>query len=155
MKEQFILDTTNIEISHINPSQMASSYLSSSSQCELILCVCSVPQLCLTLCSSMYCSPLDSFVPGIFQARMLEWVAISYSRGSSWFRDQTHVSCISCIGRQILYLREMQFNSSVRWYYAPSDLETHLPVSNLFALSHYPRGSPCKNTGVGFHFLPQ
>ena len=32
-----------------------------------------------------------------------EWIAISYSRGSSWPRDQTQVSCISCIGRQILY----------------------------------------------------
>ena len=58
---------------------MASSYLSSSSQCELIVCVCSVPQLCLTLCSSMYCSPLDSSVPGIFQARIRKWVVISYS----------------------------------------------------------------------------
>ena len=36
-------------------------------------------------------------------ARLLEWVAISSSRGSSWPRDQTWVSCISCIGRQILY----------------------------------------------------
>ena len=79
MKDQFILDTTSIEISHINPSQMESSYLSSSSQCELIVCVCSVPQLCLTFCSFMYCSPLDSSVPGIFQARIRKWVVISYS----------------------------------------------------------------------------
>ena len=40
---------------------------------------------------------------GIFQARTLEWVAISFSRGSSWRRVQTWVSCISCIGRWILY----------------------------------------------------
>ena len=40
---------------------------------------------------------------GIFQARTLEWVAISFSRGSSWPRVQTWVSCISCIGRWILY----------------------------------------------------
>ena len=38
-----------------------------------------------------------------FQARILEWVAISYSRGSSRPRDQTHVSCVSCTGREILY----------------------------------------------------
>ena len=42
----------------------------------------------------------DSSVYGISQARILEWVAISFSRGSSQSRDQTHVSCI---GRQILY----------------------------------------------------
>ena len=36
-----------------------------------------------------------SFVRGIFQAKILEWVAISFSRESSWPRDQTHVSCIT------------------------------------------------------------
>ena len=42
-------------------------------------------------------------VYGIFQARILEWITISYSSGSSWPRDLSHVSCISCIGRWILY----------------------------------------------------
>ena len=42
---------------------------------------------------------------GGFWARILEWAAISYSRTSSRPRDQTHVSCGSCIGRQILYHR--------------------------------------------------
>ena len=51
----------------------------------------------------MDCSPPGSSVRGIFQARILKWVAISYFRGSSLLRDQTHVSCVSCIGRQILY----------------------------------------------------
>ena len=45
----------------------------------------------------------DSSVHRIFQARILEWVAISSSRGSSQPRDWTCVSCVSCIGRQILY----------------------------------------------------
>ena len=49
------------------------------------------------------CRLPGSSVHGIFQARILEQVAISYSRGSSWHRDQTHVSCISCIARGILY----------------------------------------------------
>ena len=40
---------------------------------------------------------------GFFQARILEWVAISYSRGFSWPRDRTHVSFISCNGKWILY----------------------------------------------------
>ena len=47
--------------------------------------------------------PPGSSVHGILLARILEWVAISSSRGSFWPRDQTHVSCGSCIGRQILY----------------------------------------------------
>jgi len=45
----------------------------------------------------MDCSLAGSSVPGIFQARILDWVAISFSRGSSWPRDWTHISCI--VGR--------------------------------------------------------
>ena len=63
------------------------------------VCVCSVAQPCLPLCSPMNRSLPDSSGHGIFQARILEWVAPSYSRGSSPHRDQTHVSCI---GRWIL-----------------------------------------------------
>ena len=48
----------------------------------------------------MDCSPPVSSIHGIFQARILEWVAMPFSRASSQPRDQT---CISCIGRQILY----------------------------------------------------
>ena len=60
-------------------------------------------QLCPTLCDPRDYSPPGSSVHGISQERILEWVAISYSRGSSWPRDRTHISCIFCIGRQILY----------------------------------------------------
>ena len=60
-------------------------------------------QLCLTLCDPMDCSLPGSSVHGIFQGRILERVAISFSRGSSQPRDRIHVSCISCIGRLILY----------------------------------------------------
>ena len=48
-------------------------------------------------------SPPGSSILGILQARILEWVAISSSRGSSWPRDRTGVSYVSCIGRWILY----------------------------------------------------
>ena len=48
----------------------------------------------------MDCSPPGSSVHGISQARMLEWVAIPFSKGSSWSKDWTHSSCIH---RQILY----------------------------------------------------
>ena len=50
---------------------------------------------CLTLCDPMDCSSPGSYVHGILQARMLEWAAISFSRGSSQPRDQTWLSCIA------------------------------------------------------------
>ena len=50
-----------------------------------------VAQSCPTLCDPMDCSIPGSSVHGIFQARVLEWVAISFSRGSSQPRDQTQV----------------------------------------------------------------
>ena len=55
-----------------------------------------VTQLCLTLCDPVNCSSPSS-VHGILQARILEWVAIPFSRRSSWTRDWTWVSCI--VGR--------------------------------------------------------
>ena len=57
----------------------------------------------LTLCDPTDCSPPGSSVHGILQARILEWVAMPFSRGSSQPRDQTCVSYISCPGRQALY----------------------------------------------------
>ena len=54
-----------------------------------------VAQSCPTLCDPMDCSQPDSSVHGILPARILEWVAISSSRGSSRPRNQTHSSCIS------------------------------------------------------------
>ena len=56
--------------------------------------LCLVAQSCLTLWSPMDCSLTGSSSHGIFQARILELVAISYSRGSSRPRDWTHVSCL-------------------------------------------------------------
>ena len=56
-----------------------------------------VSSLFLTLCNSMDCSLPGSFVHGILQARILEWVAIPFFRVSSWLRDWIWVSCI--VGR--------------------------------------------------------
>ena len=50
-----------------------------------------------------YGPPGSASVHGIFQARILEWVAISLSRVSSRLRDQTHISWVSCTGRRVLY----------------------------------------------------
>ena len=58
------------------------------------VCCRSVAQSCLTLCNPMDCSPPGSSVHGVSQERMLEWVAISSSRVSSWPRDRTHISFI-------------------------------------------------------------
>ena len=52
-------------------------------------------QLCLTLCHSMDYSLPGSSICGISQARILDWVAISFSRVSSWPKDWTQVSCIA------------------------------------------------------------
>ena len=70
---------------------------SSFSLAVLSTILCEVTQLCLTLCSPMDCSLPGFSVYGIFQARVLEWGAISFSRGSSPPRDQTRVSHI--VGR--------------------------------------------------------
>ena len=58
---------------------------------------------CPTLCNSMDCSPPGSSVHAILQARILEWVANSSFRGSSWPRDQTRVSYVSYTGKMVLY----------------------------------------------------
>ena len=72
-----------------------------------------------TLCDPMDCHPLGSSAHGIlffsggggstgdrtwysFKAGILEWVAISNSRGSTWPRDQTHISCVSWITGRFL-----------------------------------------------------
>ena len=69
-----------------------------------LISICSMQaQLCLTLCSPVNWSPPDSSVHGISQARVLEWVAISFFRRSSQPRDQTPISCVSCISRWIHY----------------------------------------------------
>ena len=70
---------------------------------EAAVYVCSVAHLCLSLCYPTDCSPPGSSVHGLFQASILEQVGVSYSRGSSQPRDWTHVSYVSCIGRQILH----------------------------------------------------
>ena len=57
--------------------------------------VCVSAQSCPSLCHPMDCNPTGSSALGIFLARILEWIAISYSRGSSLSKNGTHVSCLS------------------------------------------------------------
>ena len=80
-------------------------------------------QSCPTLCNPMDYSSPGSSVHGILQARLLEWVAMPSSRGSSWSRDQTHVSCGYCIaggfftaeppGKLHISQKTSEFNSSI------------------------------------------
>ena len=70
------------------------------------VCVCMHSLSCFSrvwLCNTMDCSPPGSSCQGISQARILEWVAISYSRGSSWPRDWTCISGVSCLDKQMLF----------------------------------------------------
>ena len=60
-------------------------------------------QSCLTLFNPMDYSPPHASVRGILQVRILEWVAMTSPRESSQPRDQTSISYVSCIGRQVLY----------------------------------------------------
>ena len=72
--------------------------------------------LCFRAVSNSYdpmdCSPLGSSVHGIFQARILKWVAICFSRVFSWSKDWTP---ISCIGRQILYHCAIGYEVVILW----------------------------------------
>ena len=56
-----------------------------------------------TLCDPMHCSPPGSSLHGLLQAGILGWVAMTSSRGSSPPKNQTLISCVSFIGRQVLY----------------------------------------------------
>ena len=78
------------------------------------MCVCT--HVCTLGDVQLFCDPIDysppgSSVHGIFQARMLKCVAISYSKRSSWSRDQTCISCISYIGRWDSWPLSVQFSS--------------------------------------------
>ena len=76
---------------------------------------------CPILCNPMDCSPPGSSVHRILQARILEWVAISYCRGSSWPRGQTHVSWVSRVGRHI----------STAPPGKPHEQSKYLPITNI------------------------
>ena len=95
-------------------------------------------QSCLTLCNPMDCRLPDSSVHGIFQARVLEWVAISFSRGSSRPRDWTWVSCIA--GRCFTIWATGEATSPgvtlYVWSHAHWTLEPTGPCSSASGLDH-------------------
>ena len=82
------------------------------------VCVCARALSCLTLCNPLDCNPQGSSVHASFQARILEWVASSFSRGSSWSRNQTCVFCVSCTAGRFFI-----------WCYLFSTLEMDLCIN--------------------------
>ena len=121
----------------------------------IYVCVCSVARSYPTLCDPMDYNLRGSSAHGILQARILEWVAISSSTGSSQPKDWPRVSCISCTGRRILYhgaswgaplsmcmCASRSVMSNTLW---PHGLQ---PARLLC-----PWDSPGKNTGLSFQFL--
>ena len=100
-RDKWILTSSVIHLQNGgNYSSKATQPRKNTWSCDVL---CLVAKLCPTLCNPRDCSPPDTSVHGIFQARIPEWVAILYSRGSSRPRDLTHVSCVSCTGGRILY----------------------------------------------------
>ena len=85
-----------------------------------------------TLCDPMDCRPPGSSVHGILPARILEWVAVPFSRGSSWPRNWSQVSCIA--GRFFTTASAIRQNLPIK----PHKLHTHLRV-----LSHFSRVQLC------------
>ena len=77
-----------------------------------------VTQSCPTLCVPMDCSLPGFSIRGIFQARVLEWIALSFSRRSSWTRDQTQVSCIAgkCFTALLSETPFYEQPSSLTWF---------------------------------------
>ena len=70
--------------------------------CFVILCVSSGTQSCLTLCNPMDCRPPGSSVHDVFQARLLEWLAIFFLQGIFLTQGSNPVPCISCNVRRVL-----------------------------------------------------
>ena len=112
-----------------------------------------VAKWCLTLFHPH--GPPGSCVHGISQARILEWVTLSFSRGSSWPRDQTHISCIACRsftteppGKPLIFSCYMLGCFSCVQLFAPLWTVAHQAPSSVgFSRQEYWSGSPCSPPG--------
>ena len=103
-----------------------------------------VTQSCPTFCDHMDCRPSDSPVHGILQARILECVAIPFSRGSSWPRDGTRVQCC----RQVLY--HLSHQGSPESLRNTSNIFLRILLVHLFKTNKQKKQRPC----VGMWFFP-
>ena len=107
--------------------------------------------LCLTLCDPMDCSPPGTSVHGIFQARMLEWVALPSSKWSSRPRDLTSPALAGSFFTTSATW-ETLLNMNVSCSVMSDSLQPHELLPARFFST---RNSPCKNTGVGSHSFLQ
>ena len=104
-------------------------------------------------CNLMNCSPSGSSVRGIFQAKILEWVAIAFSRGSSRPRDWTQVSCMQADS----LLSEIPMNSHVTNTYNKlswKDIFFKIKSSMLLLLSHFSCVRLCVTPQTAVHQSP-
>ena len=121
------------------------------------ICVCLFAQSCPTFCYPRYYNLPGSSVHWILQARILEWVAIAFSKGSSQHRDQTWVSCISDRFFTIWATRETHANA-LQWVY--TEAQSLLAVKSsaildLFGSNHLCRvPSLCHSFKVYASLLP-
>ena len=90
-----------------------------------------VAQLCPTLCDPMDCSPPGSSIHGILQARILEWVAMLFSRGSSQPRNQIQVSRIVGAFFTVWASREAQDSNAKAWVCINEQTLNTFPVDQL------------------------
>ena len=126
----------------------------------MCLLLCLVTKSCPTLCNPIDYSPPGSSVHGISKARILEWVAISLSRGSSQSRDQSSIPYISCIVRWILNCWTIREAHYLLLRVLPISRAQSCPTlcypmdCSLPGSSFCPWDSPGKNTGVDCHSFP-
>ena len=104
-------------------------------------------QLCLTLCNLIDGSPAGSSVPWILQARILEWVAISFSNAWKW---KVKVNSLS---RFELLVCEMCGSLSILWHCLSLGLKWKLTFSSLVATAEVPKCSGILTAGLSQHHL--
>ena len=110
--------------------------------CLSVLVVgCEVAQSCPTLCNPMGCSLPGSSIHGIFQARVVEGIAISFFRGSSWPRDRTWVFHI--VGRRFIIWTTRYYNVSIQPSHMKFNYLQTFTISSIAAVKIYARGSLC------------
>ena len=101
--------------------------------------ICVYAQSCPTLCTPLDCSLPAFSVHGIFQARILEWVTIFSSRESLQPRDQTRISCVSCIADRFFTHRAIREPPILLYYsihifpHIPLLASQEVPEFSLFA----------------------
>ena len=106
-----------------------------------------VAQSCVTLCDPVDCSLPSSPIHGILQARILEWVAISFSRGSSLPRDRTRVSYTG--GRRFNFWASREAQDLIKYSYKMIDRLYKICIANfretvvLFVLSSFSINNLC------------